>query len=258
MRPAATRCGVRDTLGKNEIQAEFDLRIYQPTAVPPSPPASAPPARFDALARLLHKVQPGDSEAEPTIAHAYDTSSLPVQVTVSYRTSAATPRRVERQFIDGSGRLLERRPRRTRWARSSNRCNVYGPRGVLARMYLPRRPAGPVVRRARPQRRPHDDRAYDALGGASAHSPPRRRRGQADQDLPGVVEQADEEDNRDDAAGQHAGTVTRRFRSMPPGGLPAPRSGWARRCSPRPIPTTSRAGLTEHADASGAQDAVHL
>jgi hypothetical protein len=228
---------VRDTLG-NEIQAEFDLRVYQATSVT-EPYGARSTARFDALARLLHKVEPGDSEAEPTIAYAYDTSSLPLQVTVSYRTSAATPRRVERQFIDGSGRLLERRVKDA-LGEVIESCNVFGPRGVLVRTHLPRRPAGPAYAAPGPGDA-HMTIVYDALGRAVRTVRPRRRRGQ--HALPA---------RRGRTAPTRRTTVTtprrntrarsRAGSSMPPGGSPASRSGWARRCSRRPTPTTSRAG----------------
>jgi RHS repeat-associated protein len=238
---------VRDTLG-NEIQAEFDLRVYQPTAVI-EPSGARSTARFDALARLLHKVQPGDSEAEPTVTYAYDTSSLPVQVTVSYRTSATTPRRVERQFIDGSGRLLERRAKDA-LGEAIESCNVFGPRGVLARTYLPRRPAGPAYVAPGPGDA-HMTIVYDALGRAQRTVRPDGAVATT-RYLPGVVEQADEEDTRNDATAQHAGTVTRRFLDA---------AGRITRIEERlgtQVLTSTdtydiQGRLVEHVDASGAQ-----
>ncbi|NOK15896.1 toxin TcdB middle/N-terminal domain-containing protein [Corallococcus carmarthensis] len=197
---------VRDTLG-NEIHAEFDLRVYQPTSVT-EPSGAVSSARFDALARLLRKVQPGDSEADPTVAYTYDTSSLPVQINVSYRTSATTPRRMERQFIDGSGRLLERRVKDAA-GEVIEACNVFGRRGVVARMYLPRRPADTAYVAPDPNA-PHTTIMYDALGRAVRTVRPDGAVATL-RYLPGVVEQADEEDNRDDGGAQHTGTVTRRF-----------------------------------------------
>jgi len=197
---------VRDAQG-NEIHAEFDLRVYQPTAIT-EPSGVRSTARFDALARLLYKVQPGDSDADPTVAYAYDTSSLPLQVIVSHRTSATTPRRIERQFIDGSGRLLERRVTDA-LGEVIESCNVFGPRGVLVRMHLPRRPAGAAYV-APGFGDAHTTIVYDALGRAVRTVRPDGAVGTV-RYLPGVVEEADEEDNRGDAAAQHTGTITRRF-----------------------------------------------
>jgi RHS repeat-associated protein len=196
---------VRDGLG-NELQAEFDLRLYQPTAVI-EPSGARSTARFDALARLLHTVEPGDTNADPTVAYSYDTS-LPLQITVSRRTSATTPRLVERQFLDGSGRLLERRVTDT-GGELIEACNVFGPRGLLVRSYLPRRPvssayAPPASGDA------HAALFYDAVGRAIRTTRPDGVVSSVHY-LPGIVEEADEEDNRTDASATHAGTITRRF-----------------------------------------------
>ncbi|MBA3588460.1 toxin TcdB middle/N-terminal domain-containing protein [Methylibium sp.] len=197
---------VRDAMG-NEVRAEFDLRVYQPTAIT-EPSGARSTARFDALARMLNKVEPGDSDAEPTVSYTYDTSTVPVQLVVSHRTSAATPRRTERQFIDGNGQLIERRVSDA-LGEVIDACNVFGPRGVLARTYLTRRPAGAAYAAPEPGD-PHTEIVYDALGRAVRTIRPDGAIATA-RYLPGLIEEADEEDNRADASAQHTGTVTRRF-----------------------------------------------
>lgn len=197
---------VRDAQG-NAIHAEFDLRVYQPTAIT-EPSGARSTAVFDPLARLLYKVQPGDSNVDPTVAYVYDTNTLPLQVIVSYRTSVATPRRIERQFIDGNGRLLERRVKDA-LGEVIESCNVFGPRGLLVRTHLPRRPAGTDYVAPGPGDA-HTAISYDAIGRAVRTVRPDGAVATV-RYLPGMVEEADEEDNRNDAAAKHTGTITRRF-----------------------------------------------
>jgi len=197
---------VRDMLG-NEVRAEFDLRVYQPTALV-EPSGARSTAVFDALARLVRKVAPGDSDAEPTVAYAYDATTLPVQVTVTKRTAAGSAPRVERQFIDGSGRLLERRLRDGAGEISETR-NVFGARGLLIRSYAPGQPAG--VEHVTPiAAEPHTAIEYDPLGRPVRTVRPDGAVSTAKY-LPGVIEEADEEDTRDDAGATHAGSITRRL-----------------------------------------------
>lgn len=196
---------VRDMLG-NEIQAEFDLRAYQPTSVL-EPSGAGSSAQFDQLARLLHTILPGDSALEPTVAYQYDASSLPVQVNVTRRTAAGAPPRLQRQFLDGSGRLLQRRTQDA-GGEVVEACNVYGARGLLVRTYTPHRPAGAGYALPDPSW-PHTAIEYDGLGRALRTTRPDGASATL-RYLPGLIEEADEEDNRSDAGATHAGTLTRR------------------------------------------------
>ncbi|WP_034411029.1 toxin TcdB middle/N-terminal domain-containing protein [Derxia gummosa] len=196
---------VRDMAG-NELRAEYDARVSQPVAlVEPSGERST--ARFDALARLVAKVLPGDSEAEPTLAWSYDASTLPLSVTVTKRTADGTAPRIEREFIDGAGRLLERRLGDGAGAISETR-NVYGARGLVVRSHGPA-PAG-AVHVAPVAAEPHTAIHYDALGRPTRTVRPDGAVSTA-RYLPGVIEEADEEDSRAGADAPHAGTITRRL-----------------------------------------------
>ncbi len=97
----------RDALG-HELSAVFDLRAYQPISIT-TPSGTTSTAQFDALARLQSVVDPGDTDANPTVSYHYDTTVLPIELTVSQRTDAISPRRQRRELLDGDGRLLERR-----------------------------------------------------------------------------------------------------------------------------------------------------
>ncbi|HEU4846269.1 MAG TPA: toxin TcdB middle/N-terminal domain-containing protein, partial [Burkholderiaceae bacterium] len=196
---------VRDMLG-NEIQAEFDLRSYQPTSVL-EPSGAASSAQFDQLARLVRTILPGDSAAEPTISYQYDASVLPVQVNVTRRTAPGLAPRLQRQFLDGGGRLLERRSQDA-GGEVVEVSNEYGARGLLVRTYMPYRPASASYASPDPAL-PHTAIAYDGLGRPLRTTRPDGASATV-RYLPGMIEEADEEDNRSDAGAAHAGTLTRR------------------------------------------------
>ncbi|MES2742018.1 MAG: toxin TcdB middle/N-terminal domain-containing protein [Pseudomonadota bacterium] len=196
---------VRDMVG-NEIVAQFDLRAYQPTSVV-DPSGAASHARFDALARLVHTVAAGDSEAEPTVAYRYDSAASPLQIDVTRRTAPGAAPLVQRQFLDGSARLLQRRVL-DQQGELVEVANVYGARGMLLRTYLPYRPAGAAYSAPDPLL-PHTAMTYDGLGRALSTVRPDGARASL-RYRPGLIEEADQEDNRVGAGAAHAGTVTRR------------------------------------------------
>jgi RHS repeat-associated protein len=195
----------RDAIG-HEVTAVFDLRSYQPTSIT-APSGAMSTAEFDALARLVAVVEAGDSAADPTVAHSYDTTTLPVEVTVTRRTGGASPRLEQRDVLDGDGRLLERRQVGDA-GETIETTNVYGPRGLLVRTYLPR-PATGTAYGPPPPGTPSLSLAHDALGRVVRTTRPDGAVATV-RYLPGVIEEADEEDTRRDAGAPHAGTVTRR------------------------------------------------
>jgi RHS repeat-associated protein len=195
----------RDAIG-HELTAVFDLRWYQPTSIT-DPSGATSTADFDALARLVAVVEPGDSDADPTVAYSYDTSTIPVEVTVTRRTGDASPRLEQRDALDGEGRLLERRHVGDAGA-TVEAANIYGPRGLLVRTYLPRPATGTAYAPPPPGTRSLS-LAYDALGRVVRAVRPDGAVATVDY-LPGVIEEADEEDTRTDVGATHAGTVTRR------------------------------------------------
>ncbi len=190
----------------HEIFAVFDLRSYQPTSIT-EPSGATSTAAFDPLARLVATVQPGDTETEPTTTSTYDTSTIPVAITTTRRGGGASPRLEQRDRLDGEGRLLERRQVGDT-GDIVEQSNVYGPRGLLVRSYLPRAASGTAY--ARPSAvTPSVSLAYDPLGRVIRVSRPDGAAATVTY-RPGVIEEADEEDNRTDSRATHAGTVTRR------------------------------------------------
>jgi YD repeat-containing protein len=196
----------RDAIG-HEIAAVFDLRSYQPTSVT-HPSGDESTAEFDALARLVVSVHPGDDNSDPTIVHTYDTTSRPVEVTVTQRTGDGLPRLERRDLLDGDGRLLERRHVDDA-GETIEATNLYGPRGLLVRTYLPRRATDSSFAPPPPDA-PSLSLAYDALGRIVRATRPDGSVATV-RYLPGVIEESDEEDTRTDAEATHAGTVTRRI-----------------------------------------------
>ncbi|WP_456844067.1 toxin TcdB middle/N-terminal domain-containing protein [Cellulomonas sp. P5_C6] len=163
---------VRDAVG-NEVRATFDLRTYQPLEVV-EPSGAVSVATFDALARPVHLIEPGDSPATPTTAHAYDTSALPVSVSLTRRAGTDAggelPRLRERQLVDGEGRLLQRRVLDASAPAGAGAdpeivqvSHAYGARGLVTESYLPYRAAGPAYDPPDPAR-PHSVMEYDPLG----------------------------------------------------------------------------------------------
>ena len=197
---------VTDAVG-NTLTAQFDLRSYQPTAVV-HPSGATTTAAYDVLARLTATVEPGDTAAEPTRDLAYETGASPLCVTETRATSPGLGRRVQRQFIDGDGRVVQQRIR----DESGEVVTVttdYGRRGVVARTYLPFRAASPSFETPSPGAA-HATVTYDALGRALATTRPDGAVA-AVRYLPGAVEERDFEQTRTDPGAPHADALTRRL-----------------------------------------------
>jgi RHS repeat-associated protein len=197
---------VLDALG-NELRAEFDLRSYQATAVT-DPSGGRSEAVFDALARLIQVVEPGDTAADPTRTMSYDTSVLPLVVTATLATAPGANRRVERQFVDGGGRVIEQRIR-DESGEIITVSTVYGPRGLPVRVYLPRR-ATSAAYVAPDEASPHASVVYDAIGRPVETILPDGSSSSI-RYLPGVTEERDAEQNRTDAEATHRAGYTRRY-----------------------------------------------
>lgn len=236
---------VTDAVG-NRVTAEFDLRSYQPTAVV-DPAGGRYEVTFDALARLTGSVEPGDSAAEPTRTLAYDTSVMPMVVTETTATSSGQPRRSQRQFLDGAGRLVQQRLADEAGEIVAD-APAYGARGLTVRSYLPYRAAGPGY--APPARdAPHVELRYDALGRVVAQLRPDGASATVTY-LPGMIEERDAEQTRTGPGATHAGALTRRHISP---------SGRVERVDQvaggRTVTTLDRhdikGNLVEHVDATG-------
>ena len=194
-----------DAVG-NRLAAEFDLRSYQATAMV-DPSGARTEARFDALARHTATIEPGDSAADPTRALAYDTSVSPIVVTETTVTATGQPRRQQRQFLDGTGRLLQQRLTDESGEIVAD-AKDYGTRGLTVRSYLPFRATGaaytPPASGA-----PHVELHYDALGRVLSTRQPDGRLATVTY-LPGMIEERDAEQTRTEPGAPHAGALTRR------------------------------------------------
>ncbi|MGY3317467.1 toxin TcdB middle/N-terminal domain-containing protein [Arthrobacter sp. TE12232] len=150
-----------DALG-NVVTADFDLRTYRPTRVQhPSGARSA--AVYDALARTVATIEDGDSEATPTVAFDYSAAFVPLVVTAHRATQPGSAPTVERQYLDGDGRIVERRRSDTA-GEVAYAATAFGARGLPVRAYLPRRVSGAWAAPA--SALPHTSMQYDALGRA--------------------------------------------------------------------------------------------
>ena len=237
---------VTDAVG-NRITAEFDLRSYQPTSVV-DPAGARFDAAFDALARLASTIEPGDTAAEPTRALSYDTTAVPIVVTETTATASGTPRRSQRQFFDGAGRLLQQRLADETGEIVAD-AKAYGIRGLTLRSYLPYRATGAAYEPPAPDA-PHTELMYDALGRVVSTLRPDGALASVTY-LPGVIEERDAEQTRTDVGAPHAGALIRRHIS------PAGRVERIEQVADgRTIVTTShhdiKGDLVEHVDASGA------
>jgi len=195
-----------DAVG-NELHAEFDLRSYQATAVI-DPSGSRSEAAFDALARLVQMVEPGDSAAEPTRSMSYDASALPIAVSASLATKAGAARRIERQFVDGGGRVIEQRIT-DELGEIVTTSTTFGLRGVPVCAYQPFRPLSAAYS-VPSDTLPHTTLTYDALGRALTTVRPDGAITTVTY-LPGAVEERDAEQSRTDAGAPHTAGFTRRF-----------------------------------------------
>ncbi len=196
---------VADAVG-NRLTAEFDLRSYQPTTMV-DPSGARTEVRFDALARLTATIEPGDTAGDPTRALAYDTAVSPIVVTETTATGTGQARRTQRQFFDGTGRMLQQR-----LADESGEivadAKDYGARGLPVRSYLPYRAPGagyaPPASDA-----PHVQLRYDAMGRVVSTLQPDGALATVTY-LPGLIEERDAEQNRTDPGAPHAGALIRR------------------------------------------------
>ena len=237
---------VTDAVG-NELHAQFDLRSYQATSVT-DPSGGVTEAAFDALARLVSVVRPGDSTAEPTQTVSYDSSVVPIVVAASLATTTGSARRTEQQFFDGGGRIVQQRVT-DETGEIATAASDYGLRGVTARSYAPYRVSGASYS-APAIDVPHTSFTYDALGRMLTTRRPDGALTQV-RYLPGVVEERDAEQSRGDAGAPHAAALTRRSFDA---------AGKIVRCEQvidgATVTTTDRydikGGLVEHVDGVGA------
>jgi RHS repeat-associated protein len=190
----------------NTTLADYDYRACR-TARLVDPGGVQKTATFDALARPLAVIQPGDSLELPTSQFIYITSSLPVQAALQRRAISGRSQTIDsREFFDGENRLLERRER-DQVGEVVVASQVYSGRGLLARSFRSFRP--PSAEYQPPSLDlPHAQYAYDALGRMTSQvNPDGSKRRLLYEPL--LLEEWDEEDVRDDPDAVHQETPTR-------------------------------------------------
>jgi RHS repeat-associated protein len=193
---------ITDPMG-NSVQVQHDDRVNRVRQLTDASGAVFR-ARFDPLGRLTALIEPGDSDQLPTRVHEYGLGAFPVTTVMRQRAESGAAVTIDtRERWDGAGRLLERRVVDD-LGEIVTVAQVYGARGMLARLHLPARATSPgyAVPAATTA---HTAYAYDALGRLV-------RQVNADGSVRTVsygallVEEADEEDNH--VGGDHEDTTT--------------------------------------------------
>lgn len=190
----------------NVVTAEHDYRACRVKLLTDASGATYQ-ATFDALARPVTVVEPGDTAPLPTATYDYVSAAAPVVAELHRRAASGQAATMDsRERFDGSGSLIERRERDDT-GEIVTLAQEYSARGFLARSYLEHRPASAAY--ARPDGTVASaSHEYDALGRLV-------RRTNPDGSVrtvtyaPLLVEEADEEDNRTGPGASHAGTPTR-------------------------------------------------
>ncbi len=123
----------------NTTLVNYDYRACR-TARLVDPGGAQKTATFDAMARPMAVIQPGDSLELPTSQFSYNTSSLPVQAALQRRAISGRLQTIDsREFFGGDNLLLERRER-DQEGEVVVSSQVYSGRGLLARSYRSFRP----------------------------------------------------------------------------------------------------------------------
>lgn len=165
-------------------------------------------AVFDALARPMAMIEPGDDKNFPTMEYEYDLASFPVVRTIRTRAeSGAAATLDQRSFYDSTGLLLERRVR-DQAGEITVAQHLYSARGLPAKSFVESRPAAAAYVLP-PASRAHTEFNYDALGRPVQQTNPDgsfRRLIYG----PLLVEESDEEDTRIGPGALHSGTPLRR------------------------------------------------
>ncbi len=243
---ASKTCPVRITdAAGNTVSATPDLRLSRVMGLT-SPDGLSHNAGYDALARIIAEVEPGDTAAQPTVSYDYVTSRTPVESVTRRRTVSGQAQTIDtRELYDGSGRLVERRVRDKR-GEIVLLSQLYNSRGLAAAIWQEYRPPAGLYAQPDPTL-PHIAVTYDELGRVVS----RRNRDGSVRTFkyhPLWVEEADEEDTR--AGGPHANTPTRRIFSAA-GELSAVEQNLAGRILRSRYDYDIKGNLISHTDALG-------
>ncbi len=192
----------------NVLRAVYDLRTATPVRLIDAA-NGVHSVRHDALARLVSSVEPGDTDARPTVEYRYDSFRLPTQSTQRQRAESGADALIEtRERFDGGGRRIERRVADD-LGDVIVLAQAFNVRGLVSRSFVERRAAVPEYV-SPPDTLAHTDFHYDALGRLVRVVNPDGSVRSTSYSLE-AVEEIDEEGNRTDAGATHAGVKTRRL-----------------------------------------------
>lgn len=151
----------------NSIHSTYDYRVSRVATLMDASGANFS-ASFDALARILARVEPGDTNSLPTLAFAYNVSQLPISETQHLRTESGAPSTIDtRVFYDGESMPIESRMA-DEAGEIATASRVYNSRGLLIRDHVPWRPSSGAYT-VPSQSVPHSAFTYDALGRILVH-----------------------------------------------------------------------------------------
>lgn len=146
----------------NQISAAYDYRASRAATLTDAAGQEFQ-VRFDALSRLVARVEPGDTAALPTLSCDYDASSLPVSLMQHVRAVSGAAATVdERSLYDGNDTLLQRRVV-DELGEVAVETHVYNSRGLLGTEYAAWRPPSHDYA-VPPASVAHATLTYDALG----------------------------------------------------------------------------------------------
>ncbi len=201
--------------GGNTTTAVNDVRLCRVTALTDASGATTT-ATYDQLARVTGLVRPGDSAAGAGagagagVGYAYNTDALPVRMTTTDSAGGAAEPLVAHELYDGTGRLIQRQVLDDGGV-VAEASSAFGARGLPVRVWTPCRVEGVAGAYLPPPAGAASiELFHDALGRpvGTVRSDGARR---TVRHLPGAIEEADEEDLREDPGATHAGTVTRQI-----------------------------------------------
>lgn len=160
----ATKCypaSLTDPMG-NTISAVYDYRVSRAQQVT-DPGGAVYTTSFDALARIVARVEPDDTAALPTLAYTYDTTHLPLAETARARAVSGGAATIDTiTFYDGDGNAIEGRISDATGSIAVN-SRAFNGRGLIIREFVEYRPAAATY--AKPADTiAHTAHTYDALG----------------------------------------------------------------------------------------------
>lgn len=197
---------VTDPMG-NPISVGYDERTARVVSLTDAL-GNTRAATYDALARVVARIEPGDSVALPTLSFAYDTAVVPPSVArQQLAVSGESVTLATRTIYDGAFRVIEQREtdEQGEVAILSRR---YSSRGFVARVWKAfRRPSAAYS--DPDDTEPFSATTYDAIGRTvRVVNPDGSVRTTVYEPL--VVTESDEEDNATGQNAPHAGTPKRR------------------------------------------------